>query len=256
MKSLRSIAVGAGLLMGLSVPALASTYTLTNCSNGLGCGTGNDLGTITTTNITGGVDVSISLAAGEVMLGNFSPSVMFDLNNISLITYGGTYPSGTTTIKGKTVPTGWTPAPGDTQAKGTFNPDGIGTYNYGLTWNGPNGDGNGAKNNAGTTLDFHVLGAGITTASFTTDTNPKPNPPGTPFYFAVDIAMGCTGIGTKDISCANTGFAGATLKNTGHDNPTPLPAALPLMGSVLGAGYLMSLFRRRRNGSASEPLPA
>jgi hypothetical protein len=28
---------------------------------------------------------------------------------------------------------------------------------------------------------------------------------------------------------------------------TPLPAALPLMGTVLGGGYLVSLFRRRRD---------
>src|SRR5262249_55560924 len=78
IKMFRSVAIGATVALGISMPALAETYTLTNCSNGLGCGTGNDLGTIITTNITGGVDVLISLAPGEVLMGNFSPSVMFD----------------------------------------------------------------------------------------------------------------------------------------------------------------------------------
>jgi hypothetical protein len=32
---------------------------------------------------------------------------------------------------------------------------------------------------------------------------------------------------------------------------TPLPAALPLMGSVLGGGFLVSLFRRRREKKAA-----
>jgi hypothetical protein len=37
-------------------------------------------------------------------------------------------------------------------------------------------------------------------------------------------------------------------------NETPLPAALPLFGSVLGAGYLISNWRRRRNAVGVEAL--
>jgi hypothetical protein len=37
-----------------------------------------------------------------------------------------------------------------------------------------------------------------------------------------------------------------------YNYTTPLPAALPLMGSVLGAGYLVSMWRRRRSSDGSE----
>ena len=37
----------------------------------------------------------------------------------------------------------------------------------------------------------------------------------------------------------------------GQGGTTPLPAALPLMGTVLGAGYLVTMWRRRRGAAGS-----
>jgi len=44
---------------------------------------------------------------------------------------------------------------------------------------------------------------------------------------------------------------GSVIGGGGGDVNTPLPAALPLMGTVLGAGYLVSMWRRRRGAAGS-----
>jgi hypothetical protein len=53
----------------------------------------------------------------------------------------------------------------------------------------------------------------------------------------------------------DTGDAFETSQSLGHytfTSATPLPAALPLMGSVLGGGFFAGMWRRRRNkGSAA-----
>src|SRR5205807_302734 len=45
---------------------------------------------------------------------------------------------------------------------------------------------------------------------------------------------------------ASSGYYDNVLLNSISASTTPLPAVLPLMGSVLGAGYWVSRWRRRR----------
>jgi hypothetical protein len=100
------------------------------------------------------------------------------------------------------------------------------------------------RSDNGHAFDFHVTGfTGLNTAS-----NLYNN---VAILFAVDI-FNTTCTVTKSNSC--TGAVGASTQVTGGGNQgqTPLPAALPLMGTILGAGYIASIWRRRReaNGDA------
>jgi hypothetical protein len=203
-------------LMSFSSASRADVYTITDCSNGLGCGTGNNFGTVTTTNISGGVDVSVTLAAGVRFFANFSPSIMFSLSGIPTVTY-------------QNVPSNYTPASGGTQNAGSFSPDGIGTFSFGLT----DTNANGFPGSTLGPLDFHVLASGLTTASFIAGTG---SPTSNPLFFAFDVGIGCTAT-----ACANTGFAGATLTST---SPVPLPPAALLFGSALVG---MTMLGRRRS---------
>jgi hypothetical protein len=68
---------------------------------------------------------------------------------------------------------------------------------------------------------------------------------GVPLWFVADVAN----------PNGNTGFVGANssgrIGGGGQGGETPLPAALPMMGSMLGAGYLLSIWRRRRGRSGA-----
>ena len=217
---IKSISVASVLACGMAfvgfpAASYANTYTISDCSNGLGCGTGNNFGTVTTTNIAGGVDVSVTLATGTRFFANFSPSIMFDLSGIPSVTY-------------QSVPSNYTPASGGTQTAGSLSPDGIGTFNFGLT----DTNANGFPGSTLGPLDFHVLATGLTTASFIAGTG---SPTGNPLFFAFDIGIGCTAT-----ACVNTGFAGATLSSV------PLPPAALLFGSALVG---MTVLGRRRKQS-------
>ena len=63
-------------------------------------------------------------------------------------------------------------------------------------------------------------------------------------FFAADIFSFATGL---------TGVVGATTVLGGGNagNPTPIPATLPLLGSVLGIGYFAYLTRRKRSRPSS-----
>jgi hypothetical protein len=214
--------MGFGAIVGLSSVARADVYTITDCSGGLGCGTGNNFGTVTVTNIAGGVDINIVLNPGNRFYANFSPSIMFDLSGIPSVTY-------------QNVPSNYTPASGGTQTAGSFSPDGIGTFNYGLT----DTNANGFPGSTAGPVDFHVLASGLTTASFVPGSN---SPTGNSLFFALDLGIGCTPIATPT-ACANTGFSGATRTVT---VPAPLVGA-GLPGLVMACGGLIAFARRRRS---------
>src|SRR5262249_17216433 len=232
-----AVALGAGLFLAGLDTAKADLYTITDCSNGLGCGTGNNFGTVSTSNISGGVEVSISLSSTTFFLGNFDPSIMWDLKNIS-----------SAVINGVTHYAGYIPATGSTLTAGSHHPDGIGTFNYGITWGGctspPSPTCNGAaKGNLNQTLAFDLLATGLTTASFVAGTN---SPTGNPLFFAFDIGRGCTIGESGKLGCVATGFAGATL--TAVPGPA-MGAGLP--GLIAACMGLVVFARRRRQRFAS-----
>jgi hypothetical protein len=222
--SVVALVLGAALLAGAPKAAFANSYTISDCSGGLGCGVGNNFGTVTTQNIAGGVEVSIALTPGNYFFGNFDPSVMWDLSGISSVT-----------INGVTNYTGFAPPSGSTLTAGAVHPDGIGTFNYGIEWTGGNGDKNADPNQ---TLVFDLLATGLTTASFVAGTN---SPTGNPLFFAFDIGTGCTTGDNGKLSCGPTGFAGATAAAV----PAPvLGAGLP--GLMAACAGLWAFARRRR----------
>jgi hypothetical protein len=220
-----AVALGAGLCLAGGNTAKADVYTISDCSTGLGCGTGNNFGTVTTSNISGGVEVSVKLAAAEFFFGNFDPSIMWDLSGIP-----------NAKITGVTNYTGFTPASGSTLTAGAFSPDGIGTYNYGIFWSIGNGAANADPNQ---TLVFDLTATGLTTASFVPGSG---SPTGNPLFFAFDLGTGCTSDSKGNLSCGNSGFAGATF--TAVPGPA-LGAGLPgLLAACMG---LVVFARRRRH---------
>jgi hypothetical protein len=212
---------GFAAIVGLSNLARADIYTISDCSNGLGCGTGNNFGTVTTSDISGGVNVHIVLNSDVRFYANFDPAIMFSLAaGIGTVTFGGTY-------------TNYTPVPGGTQLASVFSPDGIGTFNHGLFDTNENG----FKGSTPGPLDFQVLASGLTTASFVPGIG---GPTGNPLFFAFDVGIGC-----DSDSCTNTGFAAATYSGV----PGPIVGA-GLPGLVVACGGLLGLARRRRQQMA------
>jgi hypothetical protein len=233
-----AVALGAGIFLAGVDTAKADLYTISNCSTGLGCGTGNDLGTITTANITGGVEVTIQLTTGNFFQGTGNPSIMWSLSNNSSVT-----------INGITNYTGYLPASGSTLSAGSHSPDGIGTYTYGIVWGGctnpPTATCNGAsKDNPNQKLVFDLIAQGtntLTTANFIPGTAVPAGITTSPLFFGLDLGTGCT----VSTSCAATGFAGATA------TPVPAPAlGAGLPGLIAACMGLVVFARRRRSRSA------
>jgi hypothetical protein len=112
--------------------------------------------------------------------------------------------------------------------------DGFGKFEYII-----NAPGSGGSTPNGNTLTFTI----DSTAALVSNSSIANQ-----WLFAVEI---CNSNG-----CGNglTGFAGGgptcTL-NCSSQNETPLPAALPLLGSVLGGGFAFSKWRRRRRAVGS-----
>jgi len=75
--------------------------------------------------------------------------------------------------------------------------------------------------------------------------------------------LDAAGVGFSDLNgnWVNLFFGGASYFVLTGDNtffegtftvvPTPAPAALPLMGTILGAGYLISKWRRQRSATVA-----
>jgi hypothetical protein len=93
------------------------------------------------------------------------------------------------------------------------------------------------KSSSNTDLEFLVSANQALTLADIAQTN---DPNGVALWFAADVS---SPIGA-------TGYVGADrTRHTTQEGTTPLPAALPLMGSVLGFGYLVSGWRRRRRAA-------
>jgi len=189
------------VLVLAAATAWADSYQLTidHCTGGCGA---IPFGTITTSNIVGGVHVELTLNDGNkfVLTGpaGGGSTIAFNLvNNPTIILANPSLP-------GWSIDNGGVP--------GVIHFDGFGEFEYSLNCCfGQNGGGNAF----GSALQFDILGAGITTASFNElSTGGSPS-----VFFAVDIFSTVTG---------NTGPVG-----TGNPPTVPEPASLITLGLAL-----------------------
>ena len=223
------VSLAAAGFMAASVGAGNATIfvqTSDDCTGGCGTSSSN---TVTATDLGGGViDISVSLASGFNFIhsgfpGSFGFGLTSGFTSISFST-------GTTAWS----TTGWTPINSPVSATSpqtvsgaSLHWDGAGTFvnGYGMTWN----LGNGIGSQDGTTLDFHITGAGLTLASLAADT--------TGSFFVADVAG--TGI-TNGVR--NTGIIDFALSSA---VPEPSTWAMMILG-FMGVGFMA--YRRKSQG--------
>jgi hypothetical protein len=229
MRRLRELSIAAALAAGIGAvtsvtAANATTYTFTNSNF---AGTGN-FGTVDVTgNGTTSISFDVKLAPGFQFWGG-SDSFGFSLQGNPTITYG------TITDVGNSNANPWS-------GTGPLSPaqamDGYGKYSYIVANSGSGGSGN-----YGTEITFTITSASVLNL-ITDDGNTGI------YWFAVHLYE-------PGLTSSNTGYAGAVLGTPGTQGSTPLPAAWPLFGSVLGGGYLLSKWRRRQRGAKLQPAAA
>lgn len=210
--SLFAAAIATAVVAGPAVShADIITYLITSdhCSGGCLTGQTNG-GTITLTDISGGVQVGISLANGnEFVNGGQDSTIGFNLLNTPTITAGSFSNSAFTLLSG---------------TAGSVHDDGVGTFEYGILQNTATGGGAAVPG----PLTFDIFGTGVTAASFTTNSNGQ--------FFAIDALSGTTG---------NTGFLDASVRAV----PAPV-VGMGLPGLVAGCLSLFALARRRQHRAA------
>ena len=209
----------------LAAPTVSGATTL-NAAQSLGTyqfslsdafGSGN-FGTVTVSTVSGStVDIAVNVA----------PNFFLDTGSHELFTFslvaGGTVDTSSLTGTGVSHFTVTGPV------AGVSNPP-FGNFTWEITSNCTQGS---CGSTNGQSFDFHVLNfAGL--ASATDKYNNQD------IWFAADISKGgCTGDGC-------TGVVGATLLSVTHQGETPLPAAVWLMGTILGGGASVGAWRRRK----------
>jgi hypothetical protein len=230
-----SAALAVGSVMAVAAPSAGNantfsfgTYDLT-LSNAFGTGS---FGTVTVSDLTGGVaDIAVNVA----------PNYVVDT--------GGHFPLTFSLAGGTVVTTSFsnTHYSLDT-ASGPFSNDPFSSFTSAIQSDCTDGASSTCQTENGHGFDFKVTGfTGLNTA-----TNLFNN---VAILFAVDIFNTSCTI-TSNNGCTGVVGASAQVTGGGHQGQTPLPAALPLMGSLLGAGYLVSMWRRRRSGSDSSTFAA
>jgi hypothetical protein len=102
----------------------------------------------------------------------------------------------------------------------------------------------------GTQPENLIIGAGPYTNANSSIMNFLPSIQGTGTFFLAVVGTPIISGVKFEFGTGPDSYLDGSPTGTGNQNTTPLPAALPLMGTVLGAGYLVSAWRRRRSGSA------
>jgi hypothetical protein len=257
----RSVAISAAVLAGFSISTLPSyantitTYGFTDTTNGE-----NASGTLVDNGTNDVLTLTNNLADPGSVVGEISGIILTFKSNLGTISLTS-QTSGTgdlITITGKKG--GKHPAPG-TGTTFTGNPDNwTSTALLKTLTLSTNHDDKNAGNICvkGAPCDL-IAGPGPYSNADSSFNSHDPSV----YEIGVFDLSGMTGLTlvSAQFQFGTTPTRGAlltpTITVTNHGNvATPLPAALPLLGSVLGGGYLVALFRRRRNGSASESLPA
>jgi hypothetical protein len=198
----------------LSIPAMADSFTYTlnidHCTGG--CGS-SPFGTITVSDVAGGVQMTIALNSGNdfVLTGQAASTLGFNLagnpNNVTLVS--------------SALP-GWSL---DSPSAGSLQFDGFGNFEYSLNCCFGNNGGANAQPSPETLV---LSGTGLTAASFQElSTGGSPS-----VFFALDVLSAQTG---------NTGPVGTNTPPTGT---VPEPGSIVLLSSITAA--IVGITRRKR----------
>jgi PEP-CTERM motif len=226
LSSLRTSLMGGAALVAvgfaLPSPGHANTYTLSDCATNV-CtpATGNNLGTVTTTQVSSTeVLVSVSLATGINWVGG-------GLNSFSFSLLGESGTLSVANLMNGTFSSGWSGL-----NTGGGNTDGMGTQGFYLT-DGLNG--NSSMDHASLSFDLVASGSGaaLSTGDFVLGGTAPDT--GRAYYFLADLYCGGT-------SCGNTGMTG--LVGAVSAVPEPATWAMMLLG-FFGLGFAFSRSRRR-----------
>lgn len=226
--------LSAGVLAMFAAVGTAQASTMVwSLDESNGCGTGCTTGPFGTVSVSD--DLANTLSFDVMLLGSYqfvggSNAFAFSLTGGPTVAFANFDPAfddqGTAGVHDDT---GF--QEGNTVAA-NFSMDGFGKFMYGI-----DAAGSGGGDPQGQSLAFDVTAVGLTLASLITN-----GVEGGGYLFAADI---CPAAGCGD---GLTGYAGGGPEiPPGGPGIVPLPAALPLLGTALGAMGLIG-WRRRRNG--------
>jgi len=193
----------------------------------------HNYGTVVGVQGTNEVDFTVTLSTGYEFAAGGQEGFTFTTDKAVTLgtatSYYNTSPTPTATT------TTWTASGNGT---GSLHDDGAGDFGGAY-----NNSGSGLSNPGGNILKFSITAAGLLLSDFITNGNGN--------LFAVDIGGICTGTGTTSPSCGmgvSTGIAYADTTDNMINllSSTPLPAALPLFATGLGAMGLFGWRRKRK----------
>jgi hypothetical protein len=237
-KPLSLLAGAAALALGSTaapVVSHANTYTLSDCATGV-CSPqlGNNLGTITTTDISSTeVEVDVSLASGINWVGTGNNTFSWSLSG----------QTGTLSVENLTndgFSSDWTGL-----NVGTNHTDGMGSQGF---WIDTTLNGNSSDDNAALVFDLVASGTGaaLSTADFVLGGTAGDT--GKPYYFLADLYCGGT-------SCGDTGMTGLVGAAPAPPIGRGLPVVLAVGGLLFGA-RLWDLGKKRFLAGAASPQAA